>query len=220
MSYGKELKMMIREKGFSIPEASEKAEVGTATLYEILRGEYILGRAKLEAILSALDAGVEEGERILALRDEAKRRLHARKPSRRNAIQTERDRGTIIEFLRENGFETRENLESSSCILVRKRGEKRTVRIPILVIQRLDDPESTFGCAVRAMFEVGSEKALVVSTFPAETPKWFVLGEREVRVVTTSELKTALDGMLMEETAAEEKSTGAHKEGSLTRGFA
>jgi hypothetical protein len=190
MTYENEIRELLSKKKMTTPQAAHLASFGQATLYEALRGNYVLARPKLDSLLDVLGASDEDRSRIIALREEAKHLYHAGKPTRRNKLEAERDRNALLDYLAEIGIKADEGPFYVNCIAAYPAGNP----IPVFVQQRFGDAERIFGKAMRVMIEFKAQTSFVVVTFPPlKFPDWYGnCPDYVVNLITTGEVQNAL----------------------------
>jgi hypothetical protein len=188
MNFNESLKRLIDNSALSVSKASAKAGIGQASLYECLRGEYVLHQDKVEAVLNAIGADGGEKEKILRLRKEAEEGSSAPRPRRRTKAIALRERKTVSSFFERNDIKFEEDPRVTSLLLVRV-GKKV---IPVLALGHIQDPELTFGKALKAMLKTESPYAIVVTFIVEVSSEWKGLERFGIYVMAPNEALVAL----------------------------
>ena len=166
--YQQQFRALIDKSPIGVVEASIKAGIGQATLYESLRGKYVLSHRKASSVLDAIGASPAQKSEILRLREEVCKSRGSKVSRKRKKVDSTRERDKIISFFRRHEIE----VEEDSVITSLLHAVIREKTVPILAPGQIEDYERVFGSALKAMLGAETDQSIVVSYIVEAPPEW------------------------------------------------
>ena len=188
MHYLQEIRTLIKESPLSVVETAKKAGIGQASLYESLRGKYVLSADKTKSVLEGIGASSSKIDSLLRLRDELVRSNDTMKPRSRNKVDSARERDHIVSFFRRHDMVVDEDPIITSLLHVRA----GTVTLPVLAPGQVDRYENAFGNALKAMLTMESSQSIVVTLIVEVPPEWDGLERFGIHVMNANDALEAL----------------------------
>jgi hypothetical protein len=186
MEFKDVLRQLIEKSGKSVVELARVSRIGQASIYDAMRGDYVLAEEKVRRILDNIGATPGEEEQLIALQQKAQ----GWRSSKRMTNDAFQQRSQLIEFLRSNGIHVEEGPFFSACAVATLGNGKE---LPLFALLKLRYVEQTFGQAVRVMKTLKVYKAVIVMPYPTVAPEWYGTFEKySIEVATPQEVLETL----------------------------
>lgn len=204
MDFSSQLQEIIKNSPFSVVSLAKKAGIGQSTLYECLRGEYLMSPEKTLAVLDGIGVSSKIKKDFLRIRKECYERNEDRKARRPSQAEKARIKDKIADFFRRSGLTVSNDDEMGSLLVVQIKDNG----FPVLSCDLLEDRTQVFGNALQGMLKTNSREILVVTFIVERSTEWEGIEQHGIHLMNPNDALNGLNRLVDGKPLADSSGSG------------